>query len=278
MGTRLETISVGQIDYANAWPIFHGLKLDRADISIVAKVPAELNRMLEDGQLQLSAVSSYAYAKNSDKLMLLPQLSVGTVGRVHSLFLFLKQPIDKAKPERIALTNASATTVNLLKIVMELHFDCHPAYETMPPDLDLMLANADGALLIGDPAIQASWNRQDLYRIDLGELWNQFTGLGMTYAVVAVNREAAANDPESIRYIHRLLLQNKRKNLADPDSMIRRACRELGGEESFWRTYFTELQYDFGPQLQAGLQLYCKYAEQLGLLEKHVQFDFFDAN
>lgn len=270
-----QKISIGQIDYANAWPIFHGLRLDGDYMESVARVPSELNRMLAAGELQVSAMSSYAYAINSDKLLLLPGLSVGSVGRVNSLFFFSKKPVDTDPPERIALTSTSATTVNLLKILMESYYGLHPEYISMEPSLDRMLEQADGALLIGDPAIHAFWTRKDLHCIDLGELWHRFTGRGMTYAVVAVRRDAAEAWPDAIGYIHRALLDNMAGNVSNLDPVVARACREHGGEESFWRSYFGGLQYDLNPRLLEGLELYCRYAKELGLLERDTELAFF---
>ncbi|MGG4032597.1 menaquinone biosynthesis protein [Paenibacillus cisolokensis] len=270
-------LTLGRIDYANAWPLFHHLDgyAGEAGVRIVSRVPAELNRALREGETDISAISSFAYAQNSEDYLLLPDLSVSSVGRVNSILLFMKRPLEQVKNGRIALTTASATSVNLLKIIMAKYAEGQPQYERAEPDLDSMLENADAALLIGDPAIRASWSAGKLHVLDLGELWHRWTGLGMTYAVVAVRKEAAARWPQAIASLLQAMRESKRLSLGNPQALIDDACRTIGGEPGYWARYFTELRYDFGPMQQQGLALYFRLARQLGLLERDVHMEFF---
>lgn len=270
-------LTLGRIDYANAWPLFHHLDgyAGEAGVRIVSRVPAELNRALREGETDISAISSFAYAQNSEDYLLLPDLSVSSVGRVNSILLFMKRPLEQVKNGRIALTTASATSVNLLKIIMAKYAEGQPQYDRAEPDLDSMLENADAALLIGDPAIRASWSAGKLHVLDLGELWHRWTGLGMTYAVVAVRKEAAARRPQAIASLLQAMRESKRLSLGNPQALIDHACRTIGGEPDYWARYFTELRYDFGPMQQQGLALYFRLARQLGLLERDVHMEFF---
>lgn len=271
-------ITIGRIDYANAWPLLHQLERHIGTLpnEIVSRVPSELNRLLNQGELDVSAISSFSYGQFSDQYILLPHLSVGSVGKVHSILLFLKEPIEKKRPERISVTSTSATSVNLLKIIMALHFECAPEYTSAEPDLDKMLETADAALLIGDPAIQASWREHRLHVIDLGELWNRWTGLGMTYAVVAARRDAANASPEAISAVYKALMACKRYNTSQLQALVSHAVLRIGGSPTYWEMYFQSLQYDFGSKLQEGLALYFRYAKQLGLLDHDVSLTFFE--
>ncbi|WP_238327515.1 menaquinone biosynthetic enzyme MqnA/MqnD family protein [Paenibacillus gorillae] len=268
-----DTLTVGRIDYANAWPLFH--HLTAPNMEIVSRVPSVLNRLLQEGDIQVAAISSFSYGVNADKYLLLPHLSVGSEGKVNSIYLFLKEPLEKVQPKRIAVSATSATSVNLLKIIMSKRFGLEPEYETAEPVLEDMLAHADAALLIGDPAIHASWEQNGLYRMDLGELWNEWSGLAMTFAVVAVRKEAADAAPEALAAIYKAFLEGKRQSLADLQPLIDKACAELGGDAAYWQMYFTSLQYDFGPKQQEGLSLYFRYAKELGLLEQDVELRFY---
>src|SRR5690606_23352678 len=105
---------------------------------VISRVPAELNRLLSIGELDVSAISSFSYGQFADQYVLLPQLSVGSVGKVESILLFSKEPIEYIRPERIAVTTASATSVNFLKIIMAMHFEHTPQYVPAEPRLDQM--------------------------------------------------------------------------------------------------------------------------------------------
>ncbi|MWC28468.1 menaquinone biosynthesis protein [Paenibacillus sp. MMS18-CY102] len=276
--TNHEMLAIGRIDYANAWPLFHYVTepaMSALGARIVSRIPAELNRTLLSGELAMSAVSSFAYARHAEQYLLLPDVSVSSVGSVHSILLFLKKPLDQVRKGVIAVTNASATSVNLLKVLMSVYLEGEPTYETMEPNLDKMLEHADAALLIGDPAIHASWRGTELQVIDLGKMWHDFTGLGMTYAVVAVRKEAAARHYDTIAAVHQLMVESKRKSLLNPELLVQQACESLGGEPDYWRLYFRALKYDFGERQQAGLRLYLKYATELNLLDREPELVFF---
>ncbi|AZN40719.1 menaquinone biosynthetic enzyme MqnA/MqnD family protein [Paenibacillus albus] len=273
-------ITVGRIDYANVWPIFHyaeeQLSADR--FKIEKRVPSALNRALRQGEIDITSMSSFAYAENAENYLLLPDLSVSAKGRVNSILLFLKKPLEEVLKGRIALTATSATSVNLLKILMKLYYNAEPSYITMEPKLDEMLEEADAALLIGDTAIHASWEnaKRGQTVIDLGELWRNWTGYGMTFALVAVRKEIAAEYPEAVADVHRALLASKEKSLRELTPLVEKACALLGGDSAYWSRYFKELHYDFGANEQAGLTLYFDYAHQLGLLPNEVQMQFFE--
>ncbi|REE94277.1 futalosine synthase [Paenibacillus taihuensis] len=273
-------ITVGRIDYANVWPIFHYAEeqLPSDQFKIEKRVPSALNRALRQGEIDITSMSSFAYAENAENYLLLPDLSVSAKGRVNSILLFLKKPLEEVLKGRIALTTTSATSVNLLKILMKLYYNAEPSYITMEPKLDEMLEEADAALLIGDTAITASWENAErgLQVIDLGELWRNWTGYGMTFALVAVRREIAETYPEMVAEVHRALTASKEKSLRELTPLVEKACMLLGGGPAYWSRYFKELHYDFGANEQAGLTLYFDYAHQLGLLPNEVQMKFFE--
>lgn len=268
-------IAIGRIDYANAWPLYHGMQDRTPDYEVVSRVPAELNRMLREGRLAMSAISSFAYGANADEYVLLPDLAIGSEGPVQSILLFMKKPLEEVLRGTIALTATSATSVNLLKILVGLHLGGDPVYITQEPDLERMLQSADAALLIGDTAIRESWNDRGLQVLDLGRLWFEWTGLGMTYAVVAVRKEAALRHPDAVDAVYRAMLAGKRQSVRNPEPLIHKGVSLIGGDPSYWSHYFAGLKYDFDSGQQAGLDLYFRYARRLGLLEREVKLEFF---
>jgi chorismate dehydratase len=271
--TNSRPITIGRISYTNAWPVFHHFEeLNRnSGAKLVSELPAALNRKLRDGDIDMAAISSFAYGINSNAYYLLPNLSVSSHGRVMSIFLFLKSPLEKVVNGKIALTTASATSVNLLKIIMEKFYGGHPVYEDREPELEPMLEHADAALLIGDHAIRASWQAHGYQVLDLGEVWRLWTGHWMTFALWAVRRETADAHPEAVANLYEHLLESKRRSLRDIEPVVQKALAQIGGTADYWRSYFENLTYDFGPRQKAGLELYFKYARELGLISGEVE-------
>jgi len=275
-----EDILIGKIKYTNCWPMFHHFKPDALSqqARLVTEVPSILNRRMLEGSLDISPVSSFAFGYGAEQFVLLPDLSVSSNGPVNSILLFSRKPLEQIRNGVIALTNTSATSVNLLKIIMAKAYGGNPTYWDSEPDLDLMMANSDAALLIGDNAISASWYNKEFIVTDLGEVWKQWTGYGMTFAVWAVQRSFAEGRPELLTEVSRAFQESKRQSLRDLSSLVEEACSEIGGTREYWRHYFNNLSYDFNEQMQNGLAMYFTYANELGLLKNKVQMNVWNEN
>ena len=68
-------LRLGRISYVNMAPVFYRVE---AEVEEVLGVPTELNRMLVAGELDAAPISSIEYARNADKLKLLPRLCVAS--------------------------------------------------------------------------------------------------------------------------------------------------------------------------------------------------------
>ncbi|WNS44493.1 menaquinone biosynthesis protein [Paenibacillus sp. MMS20-IR301] len=271
---------IGKISYTNSWPVFHNFHPSSLSFpaEMVSEVPAILNQGMASGEIHVGALSSFAYAAASDRLVLLPDLSVSADGPVKSILLFSRMPARNIGTGRIAVTNTSATSVNLLKILMERAFGAGPEYISAAPDLNEMMEQNDACLLIGDHAIRASWQDQGYYVTDLGALWKEWTGHSMTFAVWAVNREAAVHKREAIAEIAEAFARSKQRGLSELSPIIQAACSTIGGTAAYWREYFRNLCYDFGERQQEGLNLYFRYAYEMGLLPQEVKMELWSHN
>jgi len=271
---------IGKISYTNSWPVFYNFHPSslKHPAEMVSEVPAILNRGMSQGKIHVGALSSFAYAEASDRLLLLPDLSVSSDGPVKSILLFSRAPLTEAANGIIAVTNTSATSVNLLKILMEKAFGGKPQYISADPNLEDMMEVADACLLIGDQAIRASWQDEGYIVTDLGALWKEWTGLGMTFAVWAVNREAAEEKREDIAEIVNAFAASKKLGLQNLAPIVQDACSLIGGTEAYWYGYFRNLCYDFGERQQKGLNLYFRYAYEMGLLPQEVKMELWSDN
>ncbi|MNL75191.1 hypothetical protein D3C87_2009510 [compost metagenome] len=52
----------------------------------------------------------------------------------------------------------------------------------------------------------------------------------------------------------------------------------IGGTAGYWGRYFRNLCYDFGERQQEGLNLYFRYAYELGLLQREVKMEIWSHN
>ena len=160
-------IRLGRISYVNMAPVFYRLE---AEVEEVQGVPTELNARLLAGELDLAPISSIEYARNADRLRMLPRLCVSSEGAVDSIQLVSRKPLEHVRT--VAVTPESATSVVLTKVLL-------PEATHVP-----FGEEADATLLIGDAALKSAFEDPTPHH-DLGRLWLERTGLPMVFAVWA---------------------------------------------------------------------------------------------
>jgi len=269
----MSTIRLGQVEYLNCLPVYHALEEGLVDFrgSLVKGPPSRLNRLFLEGDLDVTPASSIVYARNSDKCLILPDISISADGRVESILLFSRCPVTELEGKKVAITTSTATSVVLLKILMDHYFHVQAEFLPRDPDLKEMLKECDGALLIGDDAMLAHRvvldQGLDLNVTDLGEAWKNFTGERMVYAVWLVREEFAREHPDQVTGISRLLVASKEMGLADPGPVIRKGQRLTGLPLPVLEDYFLTIRYDFDEKYRRALTLFYDYAYKSGVIE-----------
>jgi chorismate dehydratase len=179
-------LRIGQIEYANCTPLFHVLKecFPCSGYEFIPGVPSELNSRLASGLIDVCPCSSIEYARQASKYRILPQLSISSDGPVASVLLFSRCTIEKLQGRTILLSSESATSVNLLRVLMKQRYNSVCRYlvthQTTP---DTLYDDSPALLLIGDAALRASLRESDVYIYDLGALWHDWTGLPFVFAL-----------------------------------------------------------------------------------------------
>jgi chorismate dehydratase len=240
-------IRLGRISYANMAPVFY--RVD-ADVEEILGVPTALNRMLVDGELDTAPISSIEYARNADKLRLLPRLCVASEGAVDSIQLVTRKPLEQVRV--VAVTPESATSVALTKVLI-------PEAELVPLADE---AEADAKMLIGDAALKSAFEDPTPH-YDLGRLWLERTGLPMVFAVWACPEPTAPGLVE----LEDALVASVRRARAEPEQLAYEAAERYGYPAGFLARYFEKLRYRFGPRERAGLYTFLELARDAGLVE-----------
>lgn len=268
---------IGHIQYLNCFPLYYGLLSRQFPLvgELIKGTPAELNLMLRTNQLDLAPISSIEYARQADKLVLMPGIAVACNGPVGSIFLVSRKPLEELTNARIALTNTSATSQVLLKVLMSNYLGYHPEYFTSPPKLGSMLLEADAALLIGDDALEAAYRRPaGLYIYDLGNMWKEYTGECMVFAVWAINREFASQHRDLVAEIKNTFVASMHYSLEHLGDAALEASRYDIYDADYLANYLTTLKYDFDGPFQHGLLRYYQEAHAIGELDQVPNLEF----
>jgi chorismate dehydratase len=275
-GRPATDVRLGVIDYLNVVPVYDWLLRREREagglpgIEMVAGVPAEMNRALLGGELDISNVSSFAFGEHARDWLLVPELSVAAHGRVESVLLFSWhedwQALDGAA---VALSGHSATSVELLRLLCERRHGVSPSFSTYwPADLatmlDDMLERSEAALLIGDIALREGTLRREVagrgrpFVFDLAAEWEAWTGLPFVFAVWAARADRA--DAVRASGVLALLRESKRRGLADLDRLAGEAAARLRLPRNVCTRYLRLLDYELTERDLRGLRRFLELA------------------
>jgi chorismate dehydratase len=259
---------VGHIQFLNCLPIYWGLMRSGAllDVELHKDTPDRLNAALVAGDLDIGPISLLEYLRHADELLLLPNLAVGSDGKVLSVNIVSTRPLIELDGRPVALGSTSRTGVLLAQMLLTERYQAEPEYFRCPPDLNQMLLEADAAVLIGDPALRALYEAPGLGLevTDLAEAWREWTGLPMVFAVWAVRKDFAAANPGVVKDVHEAFQRSRDLCLGELDSVAESAARWEPFDAETLATYFRALDFSLGERQIAGLREFARRAADRG--------------
>lgn len=261
-------LRVGIVNYLNSKPLAWGfLKGHHADLFAPSfHPPALVARLLGQGNLDIGLIPSIE-VQRIPNLRVLPDMCIAARHEVRSVLLVSRVPIGEVR--RVALDQNSRTSATLLRILMRERWGLEPEYLHERPDPDRMLAEADAALVIGDPALRV--DRERYHIIDLAAEWNELTGLPFVFAVWAVRPEVEIPDlpfyfKSSLRY-----------GLSSLDTLVRESAAEMGLDSSEVRSYLTDnLSFFLRQDEIAALEEFYRRAHAHGMILEPRPLEFWD--
>ncbi len=236
------------------------------DLDLYKDTPDRLSTALVEGRLDIGPISLVEYLRHADRLLLLPDLAVGSDGPVLSVNVISTKPLAELDGGRVALGSTSRTGVLLTRMLLAQRYGVRPAYFHCPPDVTEMLLEADAAVVIGDVALRALYEApaRGLIVTDLGQAWREWTGLPMVFAVWAVRRDFAADHPGLVKDVHEAFLRSRDLCLAELDEAAAAAARWEPFDAATLASYFRTLDFSLGERQIAGLREFARRAALLG--------------
>ncbi len=258
-------LKLGHITYSNCFPPHAGIITGNVPFpfEMVEGIPSELNRLLFKGNVDVSPSSSIEYALNPGRYLLLPDMSITSKNRVMSILVESRVPLEDLDSRVVALTNASATSVVLLRILLELQRGIKPRYIHYTQGAEDPASNVEAILTIGDLALTKSADGAFPHRYDLGELWHQYTGLPFVFALWHVN--VGKNAENELAELYAILKASKEYGIAHVEELALSQEKRFGVPAQVLREYWKSFSYDLGEQEQQGLLSFYDFAAQLGV-------------
>ena len=264
---------LGHIAFLNVLPLTYALAHGAAQgLDILRATPAQLNGRLEAKNLDVSGVSSITYARHADDLLILPDVCIASDGDVRSVLLVSRVSAENIGARRVLLSDKSASSHALLKIILRRAYDAAPQYETraLTPE-DPVPEGAAGALFIGDDALELYHHPPDgIYIYDLAREWKQMTGARMVFGIWAAARTFAAAHPAELEMVHGRIAAAFEGWDVVKDAAI---TEVLSHDGRFTRAQLTEylgsaVVWQLDEATLAGLRLFYRYAAEDGLIAR----------
>lgn len=271
-------LTLGYISYLNCVPFFHHLKDNGFHGRFVPGVPATLNEMLQRGQLDASPSSSFEYARNWRKYLLLPGHSISSVGKVESVLLFSPVHLSELAGKTIAITGESATSINLLRVIFREFYHLHDVTDMVPEaSIESLIEEQHPALLIGDRALRLARHLPPGIQVfDLGEIWYQHTGLPFVFALWMIDRHSLDKFSAALAALGRQLLDSCNQLISNPYPQAIVVSKTIGLDVEAIVAYWQTIDYRLGEEHLRGLQLFFQLCQKYQLLDEQPELSFLD--
>ncbi len=250
-------VRLGAVGYLNARPLVYGLEQDpRFDLRY--DFPAECARLLHAREIDLGLVPSIEYLRGPGPYHIVPGPAVTSHGPVASVALYTRRDLRDIRT--VAMDTSSRTSVALVTVLLRRLHGLTIEPVAMAPDLEPMLARADAALIIGDPALFLDHASAGVRKLDLGEAWSGATGLPFVYALWA-------GWPGAVAPAEVTALQHARDlGVAHADEIAAAHCGGDPARESLVRRYLRDnIRCFLGGEEIEGLTAFYRYVSELGL-------------
>ena len=275
-------LRVAAISFLNPAPLLYDFEHDpraaqlREHYSLHYTQPSACAAELAAGTSDLGLVPIAAL---TPQLAIVPGCAIASLGQVRSILLLVKNPrqLSAANALRqvrnVAADSASLSSVAYARILFEHFHDTRPNFVEQPADPLAMLASADAALLIGDPALIAREHRAEIEAaidvpilwLDLAELWRERTGLPWVAAVWAVRPEALTD--LSPQQLSANLNASRDAGLAHIDQLVAEWTPRIDLPPATIRTYLTQnIHYTLDDECLRSIELFRSLATQIGAL------------
>lgn len=237
-------------------------------------LPSECARALADGTADIGIIPAAAYA-TIPGLQVLPDVAIASRQAVRSILLVSRKPVEQIRT--VALDTSSMTSVALTKILFEKWLGGGRTFTSMAPDVENMLSQCDAGLVIGDPALKI--DRSRYCTLDLAEEWIRFTGKPFVFAFWAVRSAALAEADPSLDLA--AIFRDSRDHGLQSTSLQQIAQEwspRIGISEADVRSYLSEnIHYQFDAGCIEGLQLFYRFANEIGALARAPEMQFVEA-
>ncbi|MFY9527412.1 MAG: menaquinone biosynthesis protein [Candidatus Acidiferrales bacterium] len=287
-------LRISIVEYLNTAPLVWGFTdgplQGRYDLSFT--LPSLCAEALRLGEADVAIIPAIEYQR-IENVVALPGMAVAARGEVRSILVVAKKPIEMAK--RIALDSSSRSSAALVRLLASDYWHIRPEFVEAPPDPPAMLAEADAALVIGDPALRIALKMdylagrspsgeqccqgdpkdmpvpgfETLFVYDVAYQWQEMTGRPCVLAIWTGRKDLMT--PEVVADFQ----ASKKYGIERIEEIAEAASIKLELPPKALERYLSDnINFDLDEENIPGLELYFKKCAEAGLIPRARPLEF----
>ena len=249
---------IGKIPYLNSVPFYHNL--EKKDFKILPVAPRRMGVLSKQGQLDAGLFSLMDYFEQEEQLELMGWC-IATRDQVKSVMLFSKEGWTGLNGKKIGATDDTATSVKLLKVLLEKKYGIHAVLERLHPGVNDYSA-FKAILLIGDEALRRNKFGLDGFELvfDLAKEWYDWQKLPFVFAVWACRK--SLND-ERKNELKKIISVSLEKSEIDLSSIGEGYGKRMGLTQNETKEYLEGFNYRLGEREHEAIKVFRKFVKEL---------------
>ena len=258
---------IGAVSYLNTKPLVAGLEAIGERYELIFDLPSRLADRLASGELDVALIPSVEATLNPG-YRIVSDACIGCRGPVWSVKLLSKVPPQQIKT--LALDEGSRTSRALTRVILANKYDCRPELSNLSMESDWRDSETDAVLVIGDRAMKLDGGDFE-HQWDLGEAWNQWTGLPFVFAMWVAREE------DQLDFLAGLLSDARDRGLQQIDSLVAANHAHYGLSREQCEDYLkNRLHFWLGAEEKKALSLFFDYASKLSIVPQDTELEFHD--
>ena len=247
------------------------------DYLMPAECAARLDEPIDSPHAADIGLVPVAALATNPHLRLIPGCAIASRTRVRSILLVRRAAQPLTSVRSVAADTSSQASLAYAQVLFRQWWNPDAAFLPHPPGLDQMLASADAAILIGDPALFALEDRkarlqrtgEKLVYHDLAAEWIALTGLPWVSAVWAIRDQSLLRSGLTLDQLALDFTTSRDNGLDHLDDLVEEWAAKLPLSADTIRTYLsTNIYYSLDEPCQEGLGRFYELAGATGVLPK----------
>lgn len=254
--------TIGEPPYLSTLPLYHALRATgiTQDFEISRARLSHLSERLVNGTVEAGPISVLTYLQHRDKLELIPNMALSSMGAGGSGVLISTKPIGTSAEFEVAVPSLKDGTVYLLRWLFAEMFGYEPLLVERTGNPEHLLQEHGAALMFEDQALSARYHSPDLHVWDLGEAWWLCTQTPLLYMLWVVRKDVPEADRDALS-AH--FAEAKRSIPGMRAEILKEAEAQSGFPQEYLTNFWSRFNYDFTPAHQASLRLFEQYVYSL---------------